>query len=345
MTLGIDSSDRDLMTSEPARLRPVAPFDAAASALRTVAAERAGLDALSAALADGLGAPFRASVDAILAARGRVIVAGMGKSGHVGRKIAATLASTGTPAYFVHPAEASHGDLGMIMAEDVILALSWSGETTELGALIDYAARFSVTLIAVTSETTSTLAQAADHALVLPKAGEACPNGLAPTTSTTIQMALGDALAVALLEARGFSARDFRVFHPGGKLGAGLRLVRDLMHVGAALPLVARDTLVSDAILTMSEKRFGCVIVTEADGRLAGIFTDGDLRRATVKKALGVRVDEVMTAGARTIAPDALAAEAMEMIEAGRFTVLIVAEAGRPVGILHLHDLLQAGVV
>src|SRR4051794_6570214 len=324
------------------------PYDSAsasvASALRTLAAERDGLAELMAAVADGLGEAFAAAVDLIAAARGRVIVTGMGKSGHIGRKIAATLASTGTPAYWVHPAEASHGDLGVIQPSDVIVALSWSGETTELSDLIAYAKRFRVGLVAITARAGSTLGRQADVCLVLPKAPEACPNGLAPTTSTTMQLALGDALAVALLERRGFSALDFRVFHPGGKLGAQLKLVRDVMHVGERLPLIALDARMDAAILEMSAKGFGCVIVVEGDGSLAGIVTDGDLRRHMRPDLATLSVEAVMTRTPRTIPPDALVAKALEIQESAKVTALIVAEADRPVGLVHYLDLLRAGV-
>src|ERR1700720_770104 len=249
------------------------------SALRTLETESGGLAALAAAMADGLGSPFAAAVETIRAARGRVIVTGMGKSGHIARKIAATLASTGTPAYFVHAADASHGDLGMITAGDVMLVLSWSGETVELRSLIDYSRRFRITLIAVTVSAESTLGKAADIVLALPAAREACPHNLTPTTSTLMQLALGDALAIALLESRGFTAVDFGVFHPGGKLGAALKFVRDVMHPGSAVPLIGRDALMSEAIVEMSAKGFGCVAVTNGDGRLLGVITDGDLRR------------------------------------------------------------------
>jgi arabinose-5-phosphate isomerase len=324
------------------------PYDAAsasiASALRTLAAERDGLAELMAAVGDGLGEAFAAAVDLIAAAHGRVIVTGMGKSGHIGRKIAATLASTGTPAYWVHPAEASHGDLGVIQPSDVIVALSWSGETTELSDLIAYAKRFRVGLVAITARAGSTLGRQADVCLVLPKAPEACPNGLAPTTSTTMQLALGDALAVALLERRGFSALDFRVFHPGGKLGAQLKLVRDVMHVGERLPLIALDARMDAAILEMSAKGFGCVIVVEGDGSLAGIVTDGDLRRHMRPDLATLSVEAVMTRTPRTIGPDALVAKALEIQESAKVTALIVAEANRPLGLVHYLDLLRAGV-
>jgi len=324
------------------------PYDSAsasiASALRTLAAERDGLAELMAAVGDGLGEAFAEAVDLIAAAHGRVIVTGMGQSGHIGRKIAATLASTGTPAYWVHPAEASHGDLGVIQPSDVIVALSWSGETTELSDLIAYAKRFRVGLVAITARAGSTLGRQADVCLVLPKAPEACPNGLAPTTSTTMQLALGDALAVALLERRGFSALDFRVFHPGGKLGAQLKLVRDVMHVGERLPLIACEARMDAAILEMSAKGFGCVIVVEGDGSLAGIVTDGDLRRHMRPDLATLSVEAVMTRTPRTIPPDALVAKALEIQESAKVTALVVAEANRPVGLVHYLDLLRAGV-
>ena len=232
------------------------------SALRTLETEAGGITALAAAIRDGMGASFIAAAQRIRAVKGRVIVTGMGKSGHVARKVAATLASTGTPAFFVHPGEASHGDLGMITADDVIMALSWSGETAELKNLIDYSRRFRIGLVAVTAEGESTLGKAADVALVLPQAREACPHNLAPTTSSLMQHALGDALAIALLESRGFTAVDFGVFHPGGKLGAALKFVRDVMHPGDAVPVIARGAPMSAAIVEMSAKGFGCVAVT-----------------------------------------------------------------------------------
>jgi arabinose-5-phosphate isomerase len=317
---------------------------ALASAARTLEAERAGLDAVARALRGDLGRAFEAAVDAIRTGRGRVIVAGIGKSGHVGRKIAATLASTGTPAHFVHAAEAGHGDLGMIAAEDVVLALSWSGETTELAALIDYAARFGVKLIAMSSEPRSTLARSADIVLALPKAKEACPNGLAPTTSSLMQLALGDALAVALLEARGFTARDFRRFHPGGRLGAQLKLARDLMHTGDELPVVRSGAPIAAAIETISAKGFGASFVVGADGKLAGIVTDGDLRRALARGTTTGAVDAIMTRGPKTLPPDALAADVLALMNGAKITVVAIVEDGRPLGLVHMHDLLRAGV-
>src|SRR5271170_3346567 len=250
-----------------------------AAALRTLDLESEGVAALAAAMCDGLGASFVSAVETIRDARGRLIVTGMGKSGHIARKIAATLASTGTPAYFVHAADASHGDLGMITSDDVMLVLSWSGETEELKELINYSRRFRIALIAITVNAESTLGKAADVVLALPESREACPHNLAPTTSSLMQLALGDALAIALLESRGFTAIDFGVFHPRGRLGAALKFVRDVMHPGDALPLIKRGAPMSEAIVEMSAKGFGCVAVVEENGKLAGVITDGDLRR------------------------------------------------------------------
>jgi arabinose-5-phosphate isomerase len=313
------------------------------SALRTIATERAGLAAIADALDGALGVALENAVTQIRTASGRVVVSGMGKSGHVGRKIAATFASTGTPSLFVHAAEASHGDLGMIQSDDVILALSWSGETAELKDIVGYAQRFRVTLIAITSNAASTLGRAADICLALPKALEACPNGLAPTTSTTMQMAMGDVLAVALLETRGFSAQDFKVFHPGGKLGAQLRQVKDIMHGGAQLPLVRFDASVSDAVAQISAKGFGCTLVVDATGALAGIVTDGDLRRNIGRDLMNLPVSAIMSANPRLIAPDTLVAKALEIQETLKITALIVVEGTTPVGIVHYLDLLRAG--
>ena len=309
-----------------------------------LATEAAGLRAL----ADGLDGAFGRAVALLAGATGRVVVSGMGKSGHVARKISATFASTGTPALFVHPAEASHGDLGMVVPGDAVLALSNSGETTELADLIAHARRFAIPLVGITARAGSTLAQAADVALLLPAAREACPMGLAPTTSTTMQMALGDALAVALLTRRGFGAQDFRQIHPGGKLGARLRRVRELMHTGDAVPLVPPDMRMDAALLVMTEKRFGCLGVLAEDGRLAGIVTDFDLRRAMAADLLTRRVDSVMNPAPHTIGPEVLAAEALHDMMHARArpitTLFVVDGAGRPIGILHIHDLLRAGV-
>jgi arabinose-5-phosphate isomerase len=319
--------------------------DLIASAVRTLEAEAGGITTLSAAIHDGLGRAFIAAVELISGANGRLIVTGMGKSGHVGRKIAATFASTGTPSFFVHPSEASHGDLGMITKDDVIMALSWSGETTELEDLTDYSRRFRIGLIAVTSVADSTLGRAADVVLVLPQAREACPHNLAPTTSTLMQAALGDALAVALLESRGFTAIDFGMFHPGGRLGARLKFVRDIMHTGAEIPLAAAGTRMSEAIDEMTAKTFGCVGITDQGGHLVGIITDGDLRRHLgVADVLQLDVEAVMTRKPKTVRPDQLASEALEILNSSKITALIVAEAGKPVGIVHFHDLLRAGV-
>jgi arabinose-5-phosphate isomerase len=318
--------------------------DLIASALRTLDAETGGIAALCAAIRDGLGADFVEAVELIAGAQGRLIVTGMGKSGHVARKVAATFASTGTPAFFVHPSEASHGDLGMITPDDVIMALSWSGETVELKHLIDYSRRFRIGLIAITAAAESTLAAAADVVLALPNVREACPHNLAPTTSTLMQAALGDALAVALLESRGFTAIDFGKLHPGGRLGAMLKFVGDVMHTGDGMPLVTLGTVMADAVVEMSTKGFGCVGITDARGNLAGIITDGDLRRHMRPNLLEARVDDVMTRSPKTIRPDQLASEALEVINSSKITTLIVASDGKPVGIVHFHDLLRAGV-
>jgi arabinose-5-phosphate isomerase len=313
------------------------------SGLRTLEAEAGGIAALTAAMQDGLGPAFTAAVDMVRAARGRVIVTGMGKSGHVGNKIAATLSSTGTPAFFVHPAEASHGDLGMITRDDVIMALSWSGETVELKNLIDYSRRHRIGLIAVTVDPGSTLAKAADIVLTLPQAREACPHNLAPTTSSLMQLALGDALAITLLESRGFTALDFGALHPGGRLGAALKSVRDLMHSGAKIPLAPMGSAMSDALVEMTAKGFGCVGILDR-GALVGIITDGDLRRKMRPDLLETKVDAVMTRTPKTVRPDQLASEALEILNSSKITALFVVEASAPIGIIHLHDLLRAGV-
>ncbi|MFM8700243.1 MAG: SIS domain-containing protein [Hyphomicrobiales bacterium] len=313
------------------------------SGLRSITTEIAGLEALAAALKSDLGTRFSAAVTMIRASTGRVIISGMGKSGHIGRKIAATLTSTGTPAYFVHPGEASHGDLGIIQADDVIIAISWSGETAELADLVAYAKRFRVRLIAFTSKPDSALGREADICLALPNAREACPNGLAPTTSTTMQLALGDALAVALLESRSFTPNDFGRYHPGGKLGVKLKQVRAVMHSGDRLPLIYPQTPMSEAILTMSSKGLGCAIVIDAHDRLCGLVTDGDLRRHMSDALLNRNAEEIMTKEPKTIAPDALVAEALEMVDSRKLNSLIVVEEGKPVGVLHVLDLLRIG--
>jgi arabinose-5-phosphate isomerase len=317
---------------------------AVASATRTIDFEAQGLSTLDAALRGDLAPSFAEAVSIIRACRGRVIVTGMGKSGHIGLKVAGTLSSTGSPAHFVHPSEASHGDLGMITRDDVVLAFSWSGETVELGSLVSYSRRFAVPLVAVTSNPESALAQAAEVVLALPHAKEACPHGLAPTTSTLMQLALGDCLAIALLESKGFTALDFKVFHPGGQLGARLKFVGDLMHGEDRLPLAPADASMSEAIVVMTEKAFGCLGVIDGNGRLAGIITDGDLRRHMGDGLLSKRTGEIMTAGPKTVAPDLLASAALELANASSITALFVVEDGRPVGIIHIHDLLRAGV-
>jgi arabinose-5-phosphate isomerase len=317
-------------------------FDAIPVGRRVLTVEADALAALAAAL----GHSFNDAVETLFKARGKIVCTGMGKSGHVARKIAATLASTGSPAAFVHPAEASHGDLGMVGPSDVVLALSKSGEARELADIVAYAKRFDMPLLAMTCVADSALGRAADILLLMPDAAEATPEVNAPTTSTTLQMALGDALAVALLERRGFTAGDFRVFHPGGKLGALLRTVGDLMHGANEVPLVGPDAAMREALLVMTEKRFGCVGVIGEGGELAGIITDGDLRRH-IDGLFDRTAGEVMTAAPKTAPPTMLAAEALKRMTqtAPASTVLFVVDAGRPVGILHIHDLVRAGVI
>jgi len=300
-----------------------------------------------AALATQLDGRFTRAVEQLFALRGRAVVTGMGKSGHVARKIAATLSSTGTPSLFVHPGEASHGDLGMITPEDAVLALSNSGEAAELNDIVAYTRRFAIPLISMTGSEENTLARAADLALVLPPEPEACPMGLAPTTSTTMMIALGDALAVALMERRGFSKDDYRVFHPGGKLGRVLLRVSSVMHGPEQLPLVAPELPMSEAILAMTRSGFGCVGVVDPEGRLIGIITDGDLRRHMGPALMSAPVREVMTRDPKTIGPQALAAEALRIMNmsAHPFTALMVVEDEKPIGILSVHDLLRAGVM
>lgn len=318
---------------------------AIASALRTVTTEKAGLVELEEALAGPLAGAFCNAVKVIGGISGRVILTGVGKSGHIGAKIAATFASTGTPAFFVHPAEANHGDLGMIARDDVILAMSWSGESAELYGIISFARRFSIPLIAMTSNEASTLGREADIVLLLPKVQEACPHGLAPTTSTLLQLALGDALALALLEARGFTALDFRTFHPGGKLGAMLTHVGDLMHTGDAVPLVPTGTLLPEAILMLAEKRFGCVGVVDENGFLSGIVTDGDIARGLARNLADMTVDEFMIRTPKTVKADSLATGAMALLNQHNISALfVVDEDNRPAGIVHFHDLLRIGV-
>ncbi len=310
------------------------------------AAERVLGSAASAiqAISAGLDDDFIRAVDVLYAVRGRVVATGMGKSGHIAKKFAATVASTGTPALYVHPAEASHGDLGMITSADALVALSNSGETPELGDLVAFAGRYGIPLVALTAVRDSTLAKQADVALILPPLTEACPMGLAPTTSTTAMLVLGDALAVALLERRGFTEDDFRSLHPGGKLGQRLLHVGELMHSGDEVPLVTAGTVMADAILTMTERRFGCVGVTDAQGRLIGVVTDGDLRRKMAPDLLAQTVGSVMTAAPLTIRSDALAATALGFMNDSNITALFVVDGEAPSGIVHIHDCLRAGL-
>ena len=311
-----------------------------ASARRVLRLEATGIENLLRSLDES----FTHALDLLEKVTGRVIVTGMGKSGHVARKVAATLASTGTPATFVHPAEASHGDLGMVTTHDAVIAFSNSGETPELADLVNYAKRYQIPLIGITGRAGSTLATDADVALVLPDVHEACPMGLAPTTSTTVMLALGDAIAVAMLERKGFSADDFHALHPGGKLGRKLLRVGTIMHTGDAVPVVAPGTPMAEALIIMSSKSFGCVGIVGANGRLMGIVTDGDLRRHMSDDFLSLTAGEVMTPSPKTIRPDALASEALGFMTSRSITNLFVVEDDRPVGIVHLHDCLRAGV-
>lgn len=314
------------------------------SAVRTLTLEAEGLGSLQAALSSGMEQPFTDAVRILKEARGRVIVSGIGKSGHVGQKIAATFASTGTPAFFVHPSEASHGDLGMITKEDVILTLSWSGETVELKNIIMFSRRFGVPMISITSNRTSALGQQSDVVLELPKAKEACPMGLAPTTSTTMQLALGDCLAIALLEAKGFTAQDFKMFHPGGSLGASLKYVADVMQKGDRLPLARETELMSNAIVTMTSKSLGCLGIIDAKGKLIGVITDGDLRRHMGTDLIHATTGAIMSHKPKTVPPTMLTSQAIEILNASRITALFVVDKSKPIGLIHIHDLLRAGV-
>jgi len=340
-------------------MRPADPISASAIGVRKfskghsgdLAAARRVLEYASAAiesLGETLNGDFSRAVDTIMAVKGRVIVSGMGKSGHIARKIAATLASTGTPAHFVHPAEASHGDLGAVTRADALLMLSNSGETGELSDLITFAKRFSIPLIGIASNPDSTLLQAADVPLLLPKSREACPMGLAPTTSTTLQLVLGDALAIALMERRGFTTDQYRELHPGGSLGKALIRVCDIMHSADELPLVAEDTPLGQALIVLARARFGCVGVVGRNGALVGIFTDGDLARCMNPGLLDRTIGEVMTSSPKIVGPRQLAAEALAIMNEKKITVLFVVDSAdrhrKPIGILHMHDCLQAGL-
>ncbi len=321
-------------------------LDVAAAASETVKIEMAGMAMLADALMPGspLSTALADAVKATLAAKGRMIVTGMGKSGHIGRKIAATLASTGQPAMFVHPGEASHGDLGMIEDRDVVLALSNSGETPELSDVLGYTRRFGIPLIGMTSNPDSTLAKASTMPLVLPKAPEACSETAAPTTSTTLMIALGDALAVALLQARGFTASDFKTYHPGGKLGAQLRRVGDLVPEGRIPPLVSEGDPVTEAVRVISEAGFGCVGVANAKGKLIGVITDGDLRRH-IDDLTGSAVEDIMTRDPKTVSVETVAGEALSYLSTTRITSLFIVEDDRPTSLLHIHDCLKQGVL
>ncbi|WP_425624084.1 KpsF/GutQ family sugar-phosphate isomerase [Agrobacterium radiobacter] len=315
------------------------------SAVRTISMERAGLAALENALQNGLSEPFCKAIETIGQSNGRLIITGVGKSGHIGAKLAATFASTGTPAFFVHAAEANHGDLGMIGGDDVVLAISKGGESAELRSIINYSRRFSIPLIALTCSENSSLAQASDIVLLVPNEQEACPLGLAPTTSTLMQLALGDALAVALLEARNFTAGDFKVFHPGGKLGASLTLVSDIMHTGDRVPLVNKGTAMPEAVGVLSRKHFGCVGILDEDGRLCGIVTEGDMARNLSRNLAEMTVDDIMTRSPKTVKKSVLATSALATLEKFHIGVLIVIDDdNRPIGLVHFHDLLRIGV-
>ncbi|WP_404295471.1 SIS domain-containing protein (plasmid) [Microvirga sp. RSM25] len=315
------------------------------SAVRTVEIEIAGVQTLASSLRGSLSSSFRDAVNTIFRCQGQVIATGMGKSGHIAKKFAATLASTGTVSNYVHPAEASHGDLGMIGADDVIIAFSWSGETRELVDLVAYSRRFNIKLIAVTSNPLSTLGSASDVCLTIPKLTEACPNGLAPTTSTTVQLVLADAIAMSLLSLRGFSPANFQVFHPGGKLGASLKTVRDLMHSGDKLPIVTDAACIADAIIVMTEKSFGIAAVLNKAGALIGVVTDGDLRRGLRSDILNTSVIEIMTTEPIVIGAKVTAAQALNEMNSAKITALMVVDDNKLVGILHVHDLLRTGVI
>lgn len=316
------------------------------SALKTLETEIQGLEALKAYLDTPI---FRGALDRAITAmartEGRVIVSGMGKSGHIGRKIAATLRSTGTPALFLHSGEASHGDLGLITEKDVVFAITWSGETSELKDIYEYCNRFGVTLIVATASAESTAGYAADICLTLPLVREACPNDLAPTTSTTLQIVLGDVLAVALIEARGFSPSDFKVFHPGGKLGAKLSIVDQIMGIDGAVPKVGRNATLSLATIEMSRKRYGATAVVDDGDRLLGVFTDGDLRRCIAVHDLQDRIELHMSPNPVTVPPGTLCTEALRIMNENAVSVLFVEDEGKVVGVVHMHDVIRTGIV
>ncbi|MCH8917392.1 MAG: KpsF/GutQ family sugar-phosphate isomerase [Proteobacteria bacterium] len=311
-----------------------------AAARRVFEIEARGLEAA----ASNLDQRFVQALDALAGIPGRVVVSGMGKSGHVAHKIAATLASTGTPAFFVHPGEASHGDLGMITRDDAVLAISNSGDTAELADIIAHSRRFTIPLVAITANQDSALAEAADVVLVLPDSDEACPMGLAPTTSTTVTLALGDALAIALLERRAFTADEFQLLHPGGQLGRKLLKVADIMHAGDAMPMVAPGEIMADVLVTITAKRFGCAGVADAQGRLLGIITDGDLRRHMAPDLLALTAGDIMTKKPVTVPPQSLVAEALAIMDEKAITSIFVVEDSKPLGIVHIHDILRSGI-
>lgn len=328
---------------------PIDPTDLedgySASALRTIDIEIQALYALRASLlVQGLSDAFDKAVEMIAATKGRLIVTGMGKSGHIGRKIAATMRSTGTSAVFVHPGEASHGDLGLVSKSDVVLAISWSGETSELSNILRYCRKYSINLIVMTAHGNSTAAQAADICLELPITPEACPLSLAPTSSTTLQIVLGDAIAVALIEKHGFTPSDFHTFHPGGSLGSQLSTVGDLMGSGDAIPQVGPDTSPITAAVEMSGKRYGCTAVLDDNGKLIGVFTDGDLRRCLAAKMMDDAISQHMTPNPISVAPDLLATDALRIMNDNAVTVLFVQEKGQLVGLVHMHDIVGTGV-
>jgi arabinose-5-phosphate isomerase len=317
---------------------------AVSSALRTIATEQEGIAVLQAAFETGLAESFARAVDLIRGKPGgRVIVTGVGKSGHIGVKIAATLASTGTPAFFVHSGEANHGDLGMITVADVVLAISWSGEASELKAIVGHSRRFGIPLIALTAGEKSTLAREADVVLAMPKVVEACPHGLAPTTSGVLTLVMGDALAIALLEAKGFTPEHFHNFHPGGRLGASLTQIGQIMRTGDDLPLVPVGTKMPEAVMRLSNKKAGCIIIVDGE-RLAGVITDGDVARNLHRNLKDIAVDEIMTRTPKTADAGMLAGEAIAFLNENKIGALIVVEYDRPIGLVHFHDLLRLGV-
>ena len=328
------------MSKTATKLKPMSAHEILHAATHVLVAEGQALKAL----ADTLGDAFVQATEKLVACTGRVIVTGMGKSGHVARKIAATLASTGTPAHFVHPGEASHGDMGMITREDIVIALSNSGDVAELTDMIHYTRRFSIPLIAITSRAQSALGSAADITLQLPGVPEVCPMGLAPTTSTTMMLALGDALAVAAMEVKGFTADDYRNFHPGGKLGKTLLRVSDIMRTGGDIPLVGIEDPMSQVLVVITQKSLGCAGVVDATGALIGIITDGDLRRHMQNDFLTRSAAQIMSPSPMTVTPNVLAAEALKILNEKARTQLFVLEEGKPVGVLHIHDLLRAGI-